>query len=111
MNRTTIARIGAFAALIAAAPVLAQGDPTVGKQAEACFACDGPSGNSEDAQYPILAGQSWRYVYIQLKDFKEGRRSDPLMSPMVADLFLGGLGAVQSPAPNAAGGRTKAHSG
>ena len=37
-------------------------------------------------QYPILAGQSWRYIYIELKDFKEGRRSDPEMSPMAANL-------------------------
>ena len=24
--------------------------------------------------FPILAGQSWRYLYIELKDFNEGRR-------------------------------------
>jgi cytochrome c553 len=33
-----------------------------------------------------LAGQTWRYLYIQLKDFKEGRRENPLMSPMAAPL-------------------------
>ena len=27
-----------------------------------------------------------RYVYLQLKDFKEGRRSHPAMAPMVANL-------------------------
>jgi cytochrome c553 len=56
------------------------------KLAEPCFACHGPQGNSTQGQYPILAGQTWRYVYIQLKDFKEGRRSDPLMTPMAASL-------------------------
>ena len=45
-----------------------------------------PNGNSANPAFPILAGQSWRYIYIQLKDFKEGRRSDPAMSPMAADL-------------------------
>ena len=56
------------------------------KKAEACAACHGPAGNSADAQYPILAGQTSRYIYLQLRDFKEGRRKDALMSPMAANL-------------------------
>jgi cytochrome c553 len=36
--------------------------------------------------YPNLAGQSWRYIYIQLKDFKEGCRHNDIMSPMAATL-------------------------
>lgn len=53
----------------------------------------------------MLAGQSWRYVYIQLKDFKEGRRSDPQMSPMAAALSredmmaLGNFFAAQKARP------------
>ena len=56
-------------------------------------------------EYPILAGQSWRYIYIELKDFKEGRRSDPQMSPMAAKLSrddmiaLGKFFAAQKQAP------------
>ena len=75
------------------------------QKAEACFACHGPNGNSANPAFPILAGQSWRYTYIQLKDFKEGRRSDPAMSPMAADLSrddmiaLGNFFAAQKPAP------------
>jgi cytochrome c553 len=75
------------------------------QKAEACFACHGPNGNSASPVFPILAGQSWRYTYIQLKDFKEGRRSDPVMSPMAADLSrddmiaLGNFFAAQKPAP------------
>jgi cytochrome c553 len=65
----------------------AQGDPEAGKQkAVVCGACHGVDGNSPSAQYPILAGQTHRYLYLQLKDFKEGRRKDPLMSPMVVSL-------------------------
>ena len=55
-------------------------------KAQVCFACHGPDGNSTVGEYPILAGQSWRYIYIELKDFKEGRRKDPLMSPVAATL-------------------------
>jgi cytochrome c553 len=46
------------------------------KKAEACVACHGPNGNSTQPQFPILAGQTARYLYLQLKDFKEGRRKE-----------------------------------
>jgi cytochrome c553 len=75
-------------------------------QAEICDACHGPNGNAVIPQNPKLAGQSWRYIYIQLKDFKEGRRKDPVMSPMVADLTrdemieLGNYYAAQKPSPS-----------
>lgn len=55
-------------------------------KAAVCAACHGPDGNSTNPQYPKLAGQTARYLYLQLKDFKEGRRSDPQMSPMAANL-------------------------
>jgi cytochrome c553 len=65
----------------------AQGNPEAGREkAAACAACHGEAGNSSVPQYPNLAGQTARYLYLQLKDFKEGRRKDPLMSPMVASL-------------------------
>ncbi len=75
------------------------------EKAQVCFACHGPNGNSQSSDYPILAGQSWRYIYIELKDFKEGRRSDPQMSPVAADLSrddmidLGNFFAAQKQLP------------
>jgi cytochrome c553 len=74
-------------------------------KAQVCFACHGPDGNSTVGEYPILAGQSWRYIYIELKDFKEGRRKDEQMSPMAAQLstedmmLLGEFFAAQKQAP------------
>src|ERR1700730_18279829 len=56
------------------------------EKAQVCAGCHGPDGNSQSPDYPILAGQTWRYIYIELKDFNEGRRSDPQMSPMAANL-------------------------
>jgi cytochrome c553 len=56
------------------------------KKAEACIACHGPNGNSTNPQFPILAGQTARYLYLQLKDFQEGRRKEPTMDPFVAKL-------------------------
>jgi cytochrome c553 len=68
-------------------PLNAHADAEAGKaKAQVCVACHGAMGNSTNPDYPILAGQSARYIYLELKDFKEGRRSDPRMSPMAANL-------------------------
>jgi len=42
--------------------------------------------HSASGQFPVLAAQTARYLYFELKDFKEGRRSDPAMAPFVAKL-------------------------
>lgn len=55
-------------------------------KAQVCAACHGADGNAPAAIFPNLAGQTWRYIYIQLKDFKEGKRVNPLMTPMVEPL-------------------------
>jgi cytochrome c553 len=73
--------IAAFALLPAAASA-----QTPAEKAVACAACHGVDGNSVAPQFPNLAGQTSRYLYLQLKDFKEGRRKDPLMSPMAVNL-------------------------
>ena len=62
-------------------------DIVAGKEkAAVCAACHGEDGNAVLPLYPNLAGQSWRYLYIQLKDFKEGRRLNAIMSPLAATL-------------------------
>jgi cytochrome c553 len=72
--------------LLAPAAGMAQ-DIAAGKaKAAACAACHGEDGNAVAPNFPNLAGQSWRYIYIQLKDFKEGRRTNEVMSPMAATL-------------------------
>jgi cytochrome c553 len=55
-------------------------------KADICAACHGPGGRSTDPTYPILAGQTSRYLYLQLRDYQEGRRKNELMSPVVAGL-------------------------
>lgn len=92
-------------AAVGANPAAARDDAAVRQKAEICFSCHGPNGNSTDPFYPILAGQSWRYIYLQLKDFQEGRRSDVRMSPMAKNLsrddmiVLGNFFAAQKQAP------------
>ena len=74
-------------------------------KAVVCAACHGADGNSPSTDVPNLAGQTWRYIYIQLKDFKEGRRSNPIMSAMAATLSrqdmidLGNFYAAQAAKP------------
>ena len=99
----------AVVASVVALPTVAQTDTAelaaTRQKAEVCFACHGPNGNSTNPLYPILAGQTWRYIYIELKDFNEGRRADPVMSPMAANLSrddmiaLGNFFAAQKPQP------------
>jgi cytochrome c553 len=67
-------------------PAAAQDIEAGRAKSQACAACHGADGNSVAGMFPNLAGQSWRYIYIQLKDFKEGRRSNPVMSPMAVPL-------------------------
>ena len=76
-----------FIVLLLLVPALAWADAEAGRRkAEACAACHGADGNSQLPLFPILAGQTARYIYLQLKDFKEGRRPSAEMAPMVASL-------------------------
>jgi len=78
-------------------------DPDTQKLVQTCGACHGADGNSTQPAYPVLAGQSWRYIFNELRDYKEGRRSNPVMSPMAANLTrdqmvaLGNYFAAQKP--------------
>lgn len=99
---------GAFVAFCAAACAAQAQNLEAGRnKAEACVACHGPNGHSADPLFPILAGQTARYLYLQLKDFKEGRRTEPLMDPFIAGLSreetfdLAAFFAAQKPRPNA----------
>jgi cytochrome c553 len=80
--RILCALLLAFAARAALAQDLEAGR----KKAEVCAACHGPNGNSTHPEFPILAGQNSRYLYFQLRDFKEGRRKHPVMNPRVEQL-------------------------
>ena len=84
--RAAIIAAAALVFMAAAVAAHAQDVEKGRKKAEACIACHGPNGNSTQPQFPILAGQTARYLYLQLKDFKEGRRAEPQMDPFLKDL-------------------------
>jgi len=85
-------RVLLLAAALISFPAAAQQSPPAPPDAETlklvqtCGACHGADGNSTQPMYPVLAGQSWRYIFNELRDYKEGRRSNPIMSPMAANL-------------------------
>src|SRR5262249_1433402 len=85
-----LARRGALACCVVLAtlarPAPAQDVEAGRAKAQACAACHGADGNAASAELPNLAGQTWRYLYPKLKDFQEGRRSNPVMAPLVAGL-------------------------
>ena len=78
----------AFFFFLLAAPALVEAqDVAAGaKKAEPCFACHGKNGNSVVPQFPSLAGQTARYIYLQLRDYQEDRRRDPVMQPLAKPL-------------------------
>jgi cytochrome c553 len=70
-----------------AATATKPGDATAGQaKAAACGACHGMDGNSSDAQYPKLAGQSEQYIATELMRFKSGTRQNAIMQGMAATL-------------------------
>jgi len=79
-------RLLCASALVAATTVPAQTTAPAPAKAEVCAACHGPGGRSIQPQYPILAGQTARYLDLQLRDFQAGRRTNELMTPMVAGM-------------------------
>ncbi len=76
----------AFAALAQAAEPPAK--------AAVCAGCHGPKGTSANPQWPNLAGQHKQYLVKQTRDFRDGKRMDPVMAPMAKGLTDAEIGAL-----------------
>lgn len=63
-------------------------DVAAGKEkAATCVACHGEGGNKPLApDYPKLAGQPADYLAKALRDYKSGKRKNPLMAPQAQNL-------------------------
>jgi cytochrome c553 len=72
---------------------------------EVCAGCHGKDGNPTLPGIPVLAGQTARYVYLQLRDFAEGRRTNDQMAPLAKAMSrddmhaLADFYAAQKPLP------------
>jgi cytochrome c553 len=75
-----------------APPAQAQPQPqpvpdTMARRTMACTGCHGEQGRAtSDGYFPRIAGKPAGYLYNQLVNFREGRRSYPMMVYMVANL-------------------------
>ncbi len=74
-------------AILLSTPVFAAGDAVAGQaKAQLCAACHGSKGIAPNPLWPNLVGQQSVYLVKQIKAFRDGQRSDPMMAPMVAGL-------------------------
>jgi cytochrome c553 len=56
-----------------------------------CQACHGANGNSTNPEWPSLAGIGADYIAEQLRNFKEGKRNNPVMMPNAMILSPGDM--------------------
>jgi cytochrome c553 len=65
----------------------AAGDAERGKaKSQSCQACHGPTGSSENAAFPKLAGQYQDYLLHALTAYTNGDRTNAIMQGMAAPL-------------------------
>jgi cytochrome c553 len=55
-------------------------------QIKLCVSCHGENGSTLQPTFPILSGQHYYYLYVQLKDFKSGLRKNDVMGPIASKL-------------------------
>lgn len=95
-NRVASA-IAIFFALLVTQVAAAEGSADAGKaKSMTCAGCHGVDGNSVNPEWPSLAGQHASYIARQLAAFKDGTRSNPLMSAqamMLSEQDMQDLGA------------------
>jgi cytochrome c553 len=85
MKKYLVAAVSSI--MLVSANVSLAGDAAAGKAKSAtCAGCHGAAGISANPLWPNLAGQQEAYLVKQLKAFRDGTRSDPMMSPMAKPL-------------------------
>jgi cytochrome c553 len=59
---------------------------TLSDQVQPCAACHGDHGVPSNPSTPVIAGQQEGYLYLQLRDYKNGDRQSDVMSPIAGGL-------------------------
>jgi cytochrome c553 len=97
VSRLHIAGVAAALCLLAsleAGPAFAADPDALRKQAETCGACHGADGNSPTPEVPSLAGQPKQFITTQLVMFREGRRLNPPMAALTANMSNADINAL-----------------
>jgi cytochrome c553 len=66
--------------------VVAARAQTVEEKAQICSACHGDNGVPQDKATPVIAGQHQGYLYLQLRDYKNGTRANEQMASIAGAL-------------------------
>ncbi|MFC7298639.1 c-type cytochrome [Herminiimonas aquatilis] len=97
-NRTTLARSPLNAMFIAGIAVFICGSnfaraeearvpDTIAQRVAACVVCHGKEGRAgSDGYYPRIAGKPAGYLYNQLINFRDGKRTYPVMTAMLENM-------------------------
>lgn len=58
----------------------------IAEQVELCISCHGEDGRPVVENAPILFGQEFYYMFVQLRDYAAGRRENEIMTPIAGEL-------------------------
>lgn len=85
--KATITLVAAATALLAV-PAMAADSPAKppAKVAQVCAACHGVDGVAKSPTFPDLAGQYQDYIEQALREYRDGERVNPIMTPMAKSL-------------------------
>ena len=85
MSDQDIADVSAYLASLAGETVAAGGTQDASfDKAATCAACHGANGISVNAAWPTLAGQHEDYLLNALRQYRDGTRTDPVMTAQAA---------------------------
>jgi cytochrome c553 len=81
-------RVAAVMIIVTASAEAANPPPdTIEARVQGCSTCHGPAGQgTQDQYFPRIAGKPQGYLFNQLQNFREGRRSYPPMNYLLAYL-------------------------
>ncbi|BCX80490.1 hypothetical protein MIT9_P0063 [Methylomarinovum caldicuralii] len=105
--KTILTLIGMVALTGAALPSAARVSAATKEKAAQCAGCHGEAGKGAMPVFPKLAGQNFKYLSKQLRQFKDGTRQVAAMNAIAAALSdddiaeLSAYFAAQSPEPEA----------
>ncbi len=102
--KRTISLLAAVLLTLAAAPTVAAGPMGAAERivlngkpdqnVQPCQTCHGKNGRSSAPTFPHLAGQYRSYMVQALKDYRAGRRQDPIMTGQAQGLTPGEIEAL-----------------
>jgi len=89
MRMTKLLALAALGAALASSSAAAQqritDDFDLEATVEICAACHGEHGVPIEQDIPVIWGQQFYYLYVQMKDYKAGRRANETMQPMIEE--------------------------